>query len=353
MNLSKQRICAALLCLAAGNAAAQGGLVLQDPGQKTVRVVRTATAARHRRRLERCGLGGGSRRRRSAPSDAGRVRRAGRAHRGAHSLRRRCAVRRGAVVRQRPRAHHGAQHAPERQRRAGRPVLRHDRSFQRSAQRLLLRLESERRARRRALSQRLGVLRRLGFDLRRRRGPFRRRLDRRDRDPVQVDLVRSDDGHLGAQLLAHGRAQERDHRLGFAQPRLQPGRLGARGRVRGSRAGHRPRGRAVARRQRPQELPHRRVGVRRRAVARHGLPAHAAAQCVADDQHRFLGDGSRRSAGESHPARACSFRRSATSSCARPTSSSSAASAASVSRRSRGSTRSRKTAGRSFHGASA
>ena len=43
MNISKQGICAALLCLAAGNAAAQGGPVLQDPGQKTVRVVRTAT----------------------------------------------------------------------------------------------------------------------------------------------------------------------------------------------------------------------------------------------------------------------------------------------------------------------
>jgi hypothetical protein len=43
MNLAKQGICAALLCLAAGNAAAQGGLVLQDPGQKTVRIVRTAT----------------------------------------------------------------------------------------------------------------------------------------------------------------------------------------------------------------------------------------------------------------------------------------------------------------------
>ena len=43
MNISKQGICAALLCLAAGNAAAQGGAVLQDPGQKTVRVVRTAT----------------------------------------------------------------------------------------------------------------------------------------------------------------------------------------------------------------------------------------------------------------------------------------------------------------------
>ena len=43
MNVSKQGICAALLCLAAGNAAAQGGPVLQDPGQKTVRVVRTAT----------------------------------------------------------------------------------------------------------------------------------------------------------------------------------------------------------------------------------------------------------------------------------------------------------------------
>ncbi len=43
MKLSKQNLWAALLCLAAGNVAAQGGPVLQDPGQKSVRVVRTAT----------------------------------------------------------------------------------------------------------------------------------------------------------------------------------------------------------------------------------------------------------------------------------------------------------------------
>jgi hypothetical protein len=43
MKVSKLKLCAALLCLAAGNAAAQGGPVLEDPGQKTVRVVRTST----------------------------------------------------------------------------------------------------------------------------------------------------------------------------------------------------------------------------------------------------------------------------------------------------------------------
>ena len=49
MKLSKQVICAALLCLAAGTAAAQstaeaqGNAQLLDPGQKTVRVARTAT----------------------------------------------------------------------------------------------------------------------------------------------------------------------------------------------------------------------------------------------------------------------------------------------------------------------
>jgi hypothetical protein len=44
MNVLKLKLCAALLCLAAGSATAQGGgPVLQDPGQKTVRVVRTAT----------------------------------------------------------------------------------------------------------------------------------------------------------------------------------------------------------------------------------------------------------------------------------------------------------------------
>ncbi len=43
MKITKQAICGALLCLAAATAAAQGNAVLQDPGQKTVHVVRAAT----------------------------------------------------------------------------------------------------------------------------------------------------------------------------------------------------------------------------------------------------------------------------------------------------------------------
>jgi hypothetical protein len=39
----EQSICAAVLCLVAGSAAAQNNAVLQDPGQKSVRVVRTST----------------------------------------------------------------------------------------------------------------------------------------------------------------------------------------------------------------------------------------------------------------------------------------------------------------------
>jgi hypothetical protein len=39
----KQSICAAVLCLVGGSAAAQNNAVLQDPGQKSVHVVRTAT----------------------------------------------------------------------------------------------------------------------------------------------------------------------------------------------------------------------------------------------------------------------------------------------------------------------
>ena len=57
MNVSKQNIWAALLCLAAGNAVAQGGPVLQDPGQKSVRVVRTTTPPVIDGDLERCGVG--------------------------------------------------------------------------------------------------------------------------------------------------------------------------------------------------------------------------------------------------------------------------------------------------------
>jgi hypothetical protein len=43
MKAWKQGACAALLCAVAGAAAAQGNVVLRDPGQKTVRVVRTPT----------------------------------------------------------------------------------------------------------------------------------------------------------------------------------------------------------------------------------------------------------------------------------------------------------------------
>ena len=43
MKVLKRGICGVLLCLAAGTVAAQGNVELQDPGQKTVRVARTAT----------------------------------------------------------------------------------------------------------------------------------------------------------------------------------------------------------------------------------------------------------------------------------------------------------------------
>ena len=170
------------------------------------------------------------------------------------SLRRQRALYRGAPVRHGSRVDHGAQHAAERQRRPGRPVLRHDRSLQRSAQRLFLRAEPERCACGRPLSQRLRVLWRLGHDFRRGLRPLRGRLDRGDRDSVQVDLVRSDDGYLGPQFLAHRGAQERNHGVGVAQPRLQSRSVGARRRLRRARAGHRSRGRAVAVRQRPKEF---------------------------------------------------------------------------------------------------
>jgi hypothetical protein len=42
MTHLQQSICTAVLCLAAGAAVAQNSPVLRDPGQKTVRVVRTA-----------------------------------------------------------------------------------------------------------------------------------------------------------------------------------------------------------------------------------------------------------------------------------------------------------------------
>jgi hypothetical protein len=44
MTGSKRWICGAVVCLAAGVAAAQSNAVLDDPGEKTVRVVRTSTA---------------------------------------------------------------------------------------------------------------------------------------------------------------------------------------------------------------------------------------------------------------------------------------------------------------------
>ena len=43
MTIFERSICAAFLCAVAGGAAAQNNAVLQDPGPKSVHVVRTAT----------------------------------------------------------------------------------------------------------------------------------------------------------------------------------------------------------------------------------------------------------------------------------------------------------------------
>ena len=215
--------------------------------------------------------------------------------------------------------------APGRQRRPGRPLLHHARSVQHAAQRLLLRLEPERCARRRPLPERHRLLRRVGQHLLRRGRAFRGRLDRRVCDSAEVDLVRSAHGHLGTQLLARRRAQEREHRLGLAQPRVQPGgvRLG-RGlrRARPARARRRDLGQLARDAHR-----RRRHGQRLRAVARLGLQDHAADERLADVQHGLLGHRGRRPASQSHALRPVLSRRSATSSYARPTSSSSAVSA--------------------------
>ena len=55
---------------------------------------------------------------------------------------------------------------------------------------------------RRSLSQRLRVLQRLGHHLGRRRAALRGWLDGRVRDPVQVAVVRSEQRHVGPELLA-------------------------------------------------------------------------------------------------------------------------------------------------------
>ena len=178
--------------------------------------------------------------------------------------------------------------------------------FNDAAQRLLLRLESERRARRRPLSQRHGVLRRLGQHLRRASaGRFEGGWIAEYRDSVQVDLVRSEDGHLGAQLLARRRAQEREHRLGVAQPRATTRR--SRGSPSASKGSSTASGSTSCRRPAVRETQALRrpasTDTRLRAVARPGLQDHAAAERLADVQHGLLGDRGRRPAGESHALR--------------------------------------------------
>src|SRR5690606_3356412 len=75
--------------------------------------------------------------------------------------------------------------------------------------------------------------------------PLRRRLARRVRDSVPRALVRPDHGHVGAQFLAHGEAQERGYRVVHPQSALGSERRRPRSRLRRPAAGARARRRRL------------------------------------------------------------------------------------------------------------
>ena len=134
-------------------------------------------AADDRRRARRRRVGDRRAHRQLPPGESRRVRGAVGAHRDLSRLRRRCAVRRRAHVHA-ARRDHGEHHAPGRLDHAGRLAVRDARSVQHAPRRLLLRLERARRALRRSVSQRLGVLQRLGQHLVRRRAASSRAAGR-------------------------------------------------------------------------------------------------------------------------------------------------------------------------------
>ena len=263
-------------------------------------------AARDRRQARRGRLGDGGRAHGLPPGEPDRVRALGRADGDSPAVRRRRALHRREDV-PAARRHHAEHAAAERQHHAGRHAVRHDRSVQLAPRGLLLRRQRERRAIRRPLSQRVGVLQRLGHDLLRRDEHRRRRLHHRVRDPVQVDLVRSEHRHLGPELLALDSEHRRGQRVGVAQPALGSEHRGPDDGPARSRSGHRARHRSVGEHDEQACGPHRHaghVGVRLRAVARPLLQDHAAAQRVAHDQHGLLRDRGRRPPGEPHAVRA-------------------------------------------------
>ena len=236
MKRSKQGICAALLCLAAGNAAAQNNAVLQDPGQKTVRVVRTATPPVIDGDLSDAVWAAAA-----VVDDLHQVTPVEYAEPDERTE--------VLILYDDDALYVAARlYDNEPEQITARNMRQNDNVGQDDRFYVTIDPFNDRRSGYffglnpngvRADGLYRNVTEFYGdwdsiFDARRR--PFRRRLDRRDRDSVQVDLVRSDDGHVGAQLLAHRRAQERDHRLGLAQSRVQPRGLGARGRLRGARS---------------------------------------------------------------------------------------------------------------------
>ncbi len=232
-------------CVVAASAGAQEAAApLKDPGQKTVRIVRTAVKPTIDGIVNEAEWAGAARIDDLHQVNPVEYAPAVRALRDLPLLRRQRAVHRREAV---PAAghDHGEHAAPERLDHAGRHAVRHARSVQHAPRRLLLRAQRERRALRRPVPQRVGVLHRLGRDLGRGRDEVRRRLDGGVRDSVQVAVVRPEHRCVGPELLAHHQTSQRGHGVGVAQPALGSEHRRAHDGSYGDQSGHRPRHRSV------------------------------------------------------------------------------------------------------------
>ena len=133
----------------------------------------------------------------------------------------------------------------------------------------------------------------VGRYLLRRRRAVRCRLGCGNANTVHDHFLRSEHRHVGHQFLARRRAQEREHRLGLAQPSVRSEQLGPRIGFYGPRSGPRPRDRALGECHELSLIRSRNLGNGLRAVARSRLSAHAVAQRLAHDQHGLLRDRGR------------------------------------------------------------
>ena len=225
-----------------------------------------------------------------------------RTHRRHAPLQRHAPLHRRARARRRTRARHRHADGPRRKYRGGRSHRDPPRHVPRSAQRLLLRHQSLRRARRRPRRQR-SVERRLGRDLGRPHAPHRCRAGARSsRFRSRASASRPAPRHWGFNITrTHPSQARRSPMVGrAARHAVLPGLGGRRDHpARRSLARHRPRRPSVPRG--PHAEARRRQRHGREAGARRLLQHHAQPEADHDLQHRLRRNGSRRAPDQPDP----------------------------------------------------